>query len=125
MQREIKFRGKCPDTGRWIFGLLVHHLREIAIERHYDRLHLYVRPETVGQYTGLKDKNGLEIFEGDIVKLLGQTVREVIFRDGVFGYAATFLDDMIAIGLNFKWRDGRSDVVEVIGNIYDNPELLE
>jgi uncharacterized phage protein (TIGR01671 family) len=85
----------------------------------------------VMQYTGLKDKNGKEIYEGDIVaafNFIDKNFRhEVIFKNGAFGYTSQFLSGFIpyAGNDNFKWSNGKSDKIEVIGNIYENPELME
>lgn len=126
--REILFRGKRVDNGEWVYGDLLQDrdLNSFAIEyfdyytdengRQRDYCQDEIIPETVGQYTGLTDKNGTKIFEGDIVNLLysdfyGQD------RCGKFVY-----DDMTNTDIIFRIET--SHAIEVIGNIHDNPELL-
>ena len=119
--REILFRGKRTDNDEWIEGCF---LDKNNIGIFYDDTEEFdctvnifsVIPKTVGQYTGLIDKNGIKIFEGDIVKgtFLGfpipieDDVFSICWQEDVAGYKANYFEN-----------------VEVIGNIYDNPELLE
>ena len=140
--REILFRGKSKETGEWIAGYLI-----IADERWFilitDNIQTYsftclkdgeyifgkfieVIPESIGQYTGLTDKNGKKIFEGDIVKdeqaqMLGKVVYATA-ADGFDGMAGFMVDD---IDDGLQNYNGFWHLVEGIGNIHDNPELLE
>lgn len=126
--REILFRGKRTDNGEWVYGSYViqYGAHEIYLpdgvdnEHGFDRYH--VIPETVGQYTGLHDKNGRKIFEGDIVRY-GDTIHRVVFeqRNGT-AYFGIVISDIET------WLFGNecpANLVEVISNIYDNPEMLE
>jgi len=131
--REIKFRGKRKDNGEWIYGHLVkfkntyYILSETAT--HLDPFNtklgyffIEVDPKTVGQYTGSKDKNGREIYEGDIVKaegLISIRIRPVIFQNGMF-----CIPGECAL-LPLSEYAGEGNELEVIGNIYENPELLK
>ena len=112
--REILFRGKRKKGDkRWVEGDLLHGYSGFGItNRYYAGSSFEVVLETVGQYTGLTDKNGKKIFEGDIVKISNDEIFEVKYEDGGFT-AGLFLGD---------WDYGH---VEVIGNIHDNPELME
>lgn len=118
--REMLFRGKGDkkyNDGMWYFGVPI---------RCYDgdwqictnNSKRTVIPETIGQYTGLADKNGTKIFEGNIVLLKGdEEPYQVAFDESrfqVYGNSICYVMD------NFYDHD-----IEVIGNIYDNPELLE
>jgi uncharacterized phage protein (TIGR01671 family) len=121
--REYLFRGKMIANGNWSEGnLLVTEegcgiTPSIIVSGSY----VAVDPETVGQYTGLTDKNGTKIFEGDIVKY-GDTVHNVVFeqRNGTayFGLVYSTLET-----LSFGYYQDLKQI-EVIGNIYDNPELV-
>ena len=136
--RQVLFRGKRIDNGEWVLGYAVKHNEcwwiytgEIAIVEgcinEYGgtltrSVKYVVDPETVCQYTGLNDKNGKKIFEGDIMIFSAyglNYIGSVQFVDGNFSIicgqkAAPFLDDAIK----------RYQAVAV-GNIFDNPELLK
>ncbi len=121
--REYLFRGKMIANGKWSEGNLLVTKQGCCITPDATVLGSYgaVDPETVGQYTGLTDKNGTKIFEGDIVKY-GDTVHNVVFeqRNGTayFGLVYSTLET-----LSFGYYQDLKQI-EVIGNIYDNPELL-
>ena len=79
------------------------------------------------QYTGLKDMNGKEIFEGDIFKYGSIIVNTVLFKEGMFCYAATLImDDYVKLSnYYFDWENDKASKIEVIGNVYQNKELLK
>ena len=121
--RAIKFRGKSILTDEWFYGDLVHSAdkKRTAIlvndKDSYDECE--VVPETVGQFTGLYDCEGEEIFEGDILDFNGLKV-EVRFVRGVFAFLVNGnLDDELC-------GDCRTDLfAKVIGNVYENPDILK
>ena len=118
---EIKFRGKMIDNGEWIFG---YYQKASDNAGNYwwitdEEVNRYdIIPETVGQYTGLKDKNEIGIYEGDVV-----WCRAGEHSSGVWEYEKRFV---VEYGwTQSMWEMFMCDEIEVIGNIYDNPELLE
>lgn len=119
--REILFRGKRIDNGKWVQGYLYRlseKLNPFILLKSEKGASYKVEAKTVGQYTGLTDKNGTKIFEGDIVKY-GDTVHNVVFeqRNGTayFGLVYSTLET-----LSFGYYQDLKQI-EVIGNIYDNP----
>lgn len=121
--REILFRGKSKKTNRWAKGELFTLRGSTTIfqkETDGSITQFYVIPETVGQYTGLTDKNGKKIFEGDIV-LFNVDERGVVYYDNEeTSFMMEYGNCIVQMGYCFCSRD-----LEVIGNIHDNPELLE
>lgn len=125
--REIIFRGKRKDDGEWEFGNLIisPYLKNcVMIERLQTKngyhATLIVKPESVGQYTGIKDKNRKKIFEGDIVAFDGGHF-VVEYIDCRMGFAFSGLRGR-GIVIGFSMSDWEH--IEIIGNIHDNPELL-
>ena len=123
--REILFRGKDFSgviNHNWCFGSLDTTENDRAIIIYSDRFgnkcRIFVDPSTIGEYTGLKDKNGKMIFEGDIVTMpkygSGKHKSVVYFKNGKFAVN----------GSNYNFKDICPRNMEVIGNIYDNPEFL-
>lgn len=127
--REFIFRGKRADNGEWIYGYYVRYddIKDngkddcsYIIQKHNGEHFPFVKviSETIGQYTGQTDKHGKKIFEGDIVRGMMdwgpagmlETVVDIGFKNSVGGY---------------RWNYFDMDTVEVIGNVYDNPELLK
>lgn len=130
-KREILFRGKTIQGGFWKEGCLLYWANQAQIwERDEDGMtHNYsVDPKTVGQYTGFKDDHGKKIYEGDIVKILGEGGGDCVEDYYIYG-EVEWLDN---IGLWYFTgvHDSYDNIIrtydiEVVGNISDNPELLE
>ena len=131
--REILFRGKRIGNGEWVFGDFCNYNDTAHIKNKHD-LFYGVIPETVGQYTGLTDKNGTKIFEGDIlaIKFYHKYVERISWEGRPDAIAKVFWD-LNAFRLRAKndvdiryadFCDICYEETEVIGNIHDNPELL-
>ena len=123
MNIEILFRGKTDDE--WVYGDLGRLKNAITITKRNFIYPYIVMPETVGQFTGLTDKNGVKIFEGDIV-----TVENPNISDDEYGIVkfdndgAMFIVEFDTFTVDFGNNiDGNQ--CEIIGNIFDNPELLK
>ena len=137
--REILFRGKRTDNGEWVEGFYVradHHWHKHGIHKDWIicgasanggwfALHnkYPVKSATVGQYTGLTDKNGKRIFEGDIVRFRTRTSTfnvslYVRWYEETAQYIVSLMDGVRSYPMDRAWE------YEVIGNIHDNPELM-
>lgn len=127
MTREILFRGKRMDNGEWVKGFPYithggeHQIRYYDSESNIENCSHTVIPDTLGRFTGLTDRNGVKIFEGDIIKYSANKVGIINYETGCFctqdikSRNNPALDTVFASFLN----------IEIIGNIHDNPELLE
>ena len=159
--REILFRGKNKDNGEWVEGWITSQFKRYTEGELLTRIqsdtfgvgeHL-VDTETVGQFIGLTDKGGTDIYLGDIVRIADYQIGEVVYECGAYGIAVRpyidwdYLDSKIAeitgcnnqpyfccnddfisfweLMWNYNQEENSCYVVEVIGNIHDNPELLE
>ena len=132
MNRKIKFRGKRSINNEWVYGnyILIAWRQETFISESYSctSSHAFeVKPESVGQFTGLHDENGTEIYEKDIVKL---------FYGDKYSIGIVLWNNKIAawcIKLKGEHSFGSTPIGEmftsytsvVIGNIHDNPELIK
>jgi len=139
MKREILFRGK--NDGDWVYGDLIYSVNEdqhYIVERTEDALSFPVDEETIGQYTGFKDKNGKKIFEGDIVKVVTINTKETIYGVVKFGKYKDINFEDSCYGFYVEWEEiqlsmfnGEAegycfiDMVEIAGNIHDNANLLK
>ena len=151
--REMLFRGKHVDNGEWVYGLLcrVGDTYANIVEKSTEVM-CTVLTNTIGQSTGLTDKNGKKIFEGNIVRLFDISVGEIVQECGAFGigcrkqidydYLASeiapvtgsnntpmfcYNDNFVSLlelWWNYNEEGDEISVIEVIGNIHDNPELL-
>jgi len=136
MKRQIKFRGKIKDKNsllfnQWIYGYFFKFSSRYVISDNFDIGYEWTKDfcnvdeNTVGQFTGLKDKNGVEIYEGDVIESIGYVkpyLQDIKYNEKLGGYYINFCytEDIkyVNLGEKIKW-------IEVVGNIYDNPELLE
>ena len=141
--REIKFRGKCVDNGVWVEGYYgkkgieeyTQHCIMQSVLSNQPFTYFYfsdceVLPETIGQFTGLHDKNGKEIYEGNICKFRyfkNDYVGKVVFNQKTCSFE---MQNYITVGTYGNRAVNTRllchiEQIKIIGNIFDNPELLE
>jgi uncharacterized phage protein (TIGR01671 family) len=127
--REILFRGKCVHDVEWVYGVPVQWSDgDYQIKSGYANacVSSTINSETIGQYTGIKDKNGKKVFEGDVV-LITDDEGNMNFSDGGVGAIEFYDGSWYVSGCpnNGLYDLYKGYEIKVIGNIYDNPELLE
>lgn len=143
MNREIKFRGKSADNGEWIIGdLIQYESGEMAIfskklsQYGYEATEILNRskvlPETIGQFTGLYDTNGKEIYEWDIISVNGKCPKLVKYINDYACFCLANIEDLdekMDTGywhqVSPGWWNSSKREIQVIGNIYDHPELIK
>jgi uncharacterized phage protein (TIGR01671 family) len=134
MEREILFRGKRVDSGEWIEGSLVMVCNGETLKRYPCIVVSYnhdtfdwneVKPDTIGQFTGTEDRNGVKIFEGDVIKAFRTTLKKDAESDFVAG--VRFMDGCFFVNVDTISYMGVALLphvrnCEVIGSIHDNPD---
>nr|DAQ74117.1 MAG TPA: YopX protein [Caudoviricetes sp.] len=143
MERQIKFRAKHIKNGAWLYGDLLQsnegsvyigvHGQYIDDGYHFNDMYdktCYVDEDTIGQFTGLLDRNGKEIYEGDIITVKGRYPRVVLWGKMMWALMPTeYYHDEVFWAMNLQhpevdWWEEFADEFEIIGNIYDHPSLI-
>lgn len=128
--REILFRGKRIADGKWMYGLPSYdeygNIEEIQVWDGEDISFCLVDPETICQYTGLTDKNGKKIWEGDILEgHLDDKFPEDVTREKVIWHESGWKTEEPGCVDKEYLDEFDTENFEVVGNVFDNPELLE
>lgn len=139
--REIEFRAKHTWDNEFVYGYLVY----IQVDNSYritqgKEISYFVKADTIGQYTGLKDKNGTKIFEGDIIQLTRTKMRaptasfngqDIVSKHLIYWDEERhafrqkhYTEERCIGGGSIDFERAEENIIEVIGNIHDNPELL-
>lgn len=136
--REIKFRGRSTKSGNWLFGDLLHNRGKVyvapvegfffdgATEADFE-----ADPATVGQYTGLKNREGIEIFDGDVLCVNGRYYKLVKYIPVKAAFCMANIAELSYDDIDpwtsvyHDWWENTRRTINVIGNIHDNPELLK
>lgn len=144
--REILFRGKRADNGKWVEGyytksekLNTDGYTYFIVEEAVNGGAYFINPETIGQFTGLTDRNSKKLFEGDIVQYY--FANKIPAYTGIIEYGEhdpySNVNERCCVGFYIDWQNDdellRRDIgfwarkreIEIIGNIYDNPDLVE
>ena len=144
MGREIKFRGQRKDNGKWVYGDLIHGVNHkqgkffilpirggvIGLGDGIDPIDGYeVIPESVGQFIGMEDCNGKEIYEGDIISVNGEHEKIVRYIDDQYGFCVANISDLKNSEWMYIWQRPAQNWwndfkggIKIIGNIYANKE---
>lgn len=136
MERQIKFRAKHIKNGAWLYGDLLQsnegsvyigvHGQYIDDGMHFNDMYdetPYIDEDTIGQFTGLLDKNGKEIYEGDIIEITNPNTKEKYISTvkwNLKGYYAAIMGNNGNVILGYIDKS----LIRIIGNIHDNPKLI-
>lgn len=136
VERVIKFRAKSrlinnKKSSSWIFGTPISNNQDMVVMRNELHVRFSILSNTLGQFIGLHDKRGKEIYEGDIFTVNGKYPKLVVYREEIAAFCLVNLDDIknadwmdIYQNPHISWWKDHAKCIEIIGNKHDNPELL-